>query len=62
MGAIIGVIKYLIYVAVLGTMVYARALYLELQKTKDKLKKSEETIATLEDELNALKFSKYDKE
>ena len=57
MGAVIGVIKYLINVAVLGTMVYARGLYLELQTTKEKLKKSEETIKELKEEL-----SKYNKE
>ncbi len=51
MSAIIGVIKYLIGVAVLGTMIYARGLYLELQTTKDKLKKSEETIKELKEEL-----------
>lgn len=51
MGAIIGVIKYLIGVAVFGTMIYARGLYLELQTTKDKLKKSEETIKELKEEL-----------
>ncbi len=62
MGAIIGVIKYLIYVAAFGTMIYARGLYIELQTTKDNLKKSEETIARLKGELNAIKYSKYNKE
>lgn len=51
MSVIISVIKYLIGLAVFGTMLYARGLYLELQTTKDKLKKSEETIKELKEEL-----------
>lgn len=51
MTVVISVIKYLIGVAVFGTMIYARALYLELQTTKEKLKKSEETIKELKEEL-----------
>ena len=57
MGVVIEVVKYLIYVAVLGMMVYARGLYLELQTTKGELKKAEETVKELTEEL-----SKYNKE
>ena len=51
MGVIIGIIKHFVNVAVLGTMVYARALYLELKTTKSKLKNAEETIKALKEEL-----------
>ena len=51
MSLILEVIKYLALVAVFGTMVYARGLYLELQKTKAKLKKAEDTIKELTEEL-----------
>ena len=56
MSVIISVIKYLVGVAVFGTIVYARGLYLELQKTKDKLKKSEETIKELQEELQEARY------
>lgn len=51
MGVIGGVIKYLILVAIVGTMVYARGLYLELKETQGKLQKAQETIKDLKEEL-----------
>ncbi len=56
MSVIIGVIKYLVYVAIFGTMLYARALYLELKATKSKLENAEETIKVLKEELQETKF------
>lgn len=51
MGVIVGVIKYLILVATIGTMFYARGLYLELKATRDKLQKAQEAIEDLKEEL-----------
>ena len=51
MGVIVGVIKYLVIVAVLGTIVYARGLYLELKKTKIELEKAEDVIKELKEAL-----------
>lgn len=51
MSVILNVVKYLIAVAVIGTMFYARGLYLELKATKAKLKTAEETIKDLKEEL-----------
>ena len=51
MGAIWGVIKYLINVAILGTMFYAVGLYKELKSTKAKLENAQQTISALREEL-----------
>ena len=51
MSVIVSVIKYLILVAVVGTVIYARGLYLELKTTKAKLKEAEDKIKDLKEEL-----------
>ena len=51
MSVIVSVIKYIILVAVVGTLFYARGLYLELKATKAKLKSAQETIKDLKEEL-----------
>ena len=45
------VIKYLVAVALLGTIIYARVLYLEYKATREKLKTAQEKIEELEKEL-----------
>ena len=60
MNVILGVIKYLALVAVFGTIVYARGLYLELQETKATLKRAEDTIKELKEELQEA-YSRYAK-
>ncbi len=55
MGVIVGVVKYLVCVALFGILVYARALYLELKKAKSKLENAEETIKNLKEELQETK-------
>ena len=51
MGVIESVIEYLICLAVVGTLCYARGLYLELKSTKEKLQNAQETIKELKEEL-----------
>lgn len=52
MSVIVSVVKYLLVVAVVGTLFYARGLYLELKTTKAKLQDAQETIEDLKRELN----------
>lgn len=49
---IVSIIQYLVTVAVVGTMFYARGLYLELKTTKAELQNAQETINDLKTELN----------
>ena len=56
MGDILGVIEYIAVVTVVGTMMYARGLYLELKKTKEKLQEAQATIECLEEELEEVYF------
>lgn len=51
MNVLIGLIKYLVYVAVFGTMIYARGLYLELKSTKEELEQAKAAVKYLEKEL-----------
>jgi uncharacterized protein YoxC len=46
-----GVIKYIINVAVLGTIFYAISLHKELKSTETKLKAAQQTITALREEL-----------
>lgn len=56
MGAIWGVVKYLINVAVFGAIFYAIGLYKELKSTKAKLENAQQTISTLREELEEAYF------
>lgn len=51
MGVVWGVIKYLIAVAVFGTILYAISLHKELKSTETKLKNAQQTISALSEEL-----------
>lgn len=51
MNLFISIIKYLVAVAVFGTMLYARGLYLELKSKKEELEEAKATVKYLEKEL-----------